>query len=77
MVLRYGLRQTAHLAVIQQLQSKEALVILPPQEHVVEDTEVADQRQILVDRLDAVGPRIARRGEMHLFAVGTIVPVSG
>ena len=41
---------------------------LAPQEHVVVDAEVADQREVLVDRLDAVGARFARRGETHLFA---------
>ena len=65
--VRHG--QIAHLRVIQQLQSKDALVALAPQEHVMEDAEVADQREILVDRLDAVGARVARRGEMHLFAI--------
>ena len=75
--LEVRLSQIAHLRVIQQLQSQDALVALAPEEHVMVDAEVADQREILVDRLDAVGARIARRGEVRLFAVRIIAPESG
>ena len=44
-------------------------MIFAAEEHVVIDAEVLDQRQVLVDRLDAVGAGIARRGEMRLLAV--------
>src|SRR5260221_12052911 len=55
-----GLSQISHFSIVQQLHPQDALVVLAPQEHVVVDTEVADQREILVNCLDAVGTRIAR-----------------
>ena len=45
-------------------QTQDPLLVLPPQEHVVIDAQIVDQRQVLVDGLDAVGAGLERRAEV-------------
>src|SRR5271166_5635872 len=58
--IEISLSQIMHLPIVEQLQSQDALVVLASEEHVVVNTEVVDQREVLVDSLDALGARVAR-----------------
>src|SRR6476659_2617463 len=58
-----------HVLVVENLDETEGAPLhLTPQKDVGTDVEIVGKRKILIDRLDALAPRIDRMGELYALA---------